>query len=96
MILCYKTVNRINMSKYGDEDWWFIRESYIPIMINAFKTGTRISFSDREWTEMSADTDLTFICRQYIGDDDIVNVIVTNDERRRLMKVFVNMAQTIN
>lgn len=77
----------MSTSKYGDEDCWVIYESYIPIMKNAFRTGTRVSFSDREWTNMNGATYQTFRCRQYIGDDDSVNIIVTNDERRRLMKL---------
>jgi hypothetical protein len=81
----------MKVSMYGEEDTWHIYDSHIPIMVKALKVGTRICFSNEEWTSGDKYSGIYFRCRQYIGDNDVVNTIVTNDERRRLIRLFYRM-----
>jgi hypothetical protein len=65
-----------------------ITKASIPIMLRAFSCGTRLMVTRKEWNENIIEEE-TFEGRYNLDiNSDLINIRVTNDERRRLIPIL--------
>jgi hypothetical protein len=79
------------MDKYSkDFNEYEITVECVPLILEAFKSGTRFAVSNDAWEGI--ETGQTFFCRHY--DEDGMNYVkVTNDERRRMIPILNELSK---
>jgi hypothetical protein len=75
-----------------------ITKGCIPIMLKAFSCGTRFVITSKELYEYENLIDEHFYCKRIVKNTDPSNkyIIVTNDERRRLIPILKKLQSELS